>query len=75
MREHQGDGDSVLRGENLVWVPDEDNPRLGVFGTIVGGMGAFYTKVRYTRGGMEYEVLMENDEFQLMEDFNEYDSD
>lgn len=53
-----------------VWLDDEK-----VFGTIVGGMGAYYTNIRYVKGGMEYEVLMENDEFTLLEDFFEYDSD
>jgi len=46
-----------------------------VFGEMVGGMGAFYTNVKYVKGGMEYEVLMENDEFILLEDFFEYDND
>lgn len=42
---------------------------------MVGAMGAFFTNVRYTMGGMEYDVLMENDEFILLEDLNEYDAD
>lgn len=75
MREHQGDGDSVLYPKGVVWIPDEDNPRTGTFGQIVGGLGAYYTTVAYVRGGIEYEVLMENDEFTLMEDFFEYDTD
>ena len=57
-------------GSRVVWVTDEH-----VFGEMVGGMGAFYTTVRYIKGGMEYEVLMENDEFTLLEDFFEYDDD
>ena len=57
-------------GSRVVWVTDEH-----VFGEMVGGMGAFYTTVRYIKGGMEYEVLMENDEFTLLEDFFEYGND
>lgn len=57
-------------GSRIVWVADEH-----VFGEMVGGMGAYYTTVRYVKGGMEYEILMENDEFTLLEDFFEYDND
>ena len=58
-------------GSRLVWIPEEH-----VIGEMVGsGLGAFYTTVKYIKGGMEYEVLMENDEFTLLEDFFEYDSD
>jgi hypothetical protein len=48
---------------NLVYIIDDE-----VYGTIVGRMGAYYTTVVYVKGGMEYEVLLENDEFELMED-------
>lgn len=57
-------------GSRIVWVIDEH-----VFGEMVGGMGAFYTNVKYVKNGLEYEVLMENDEFTLLEDFFEYDND
>lgn len=51
-------------------------PEFKIYGLIVGPMGAFYTTVRYVLGGIEFEVLMENDEFELMEDtLIEYDSD
>lgn len=43
------------------------------FGSVVGPLGAYYSLVRYTKGGIEYEVLIENDEIQLLEDLNEYD--
>lgn len=46
-----------------------------VFGEMVGSLDAFYTTIRYTKGGIEFEVLMENDEFILLEDLIEYDSD
>lgn len=53
-----------------VWVVEEH-----VFGEIVNGLGAYYTTIKYVKGGIEYEVLMENDEFTLLEDFFEYDND
>lgn len=58
------------REAEVVWLTEER-----CFGVIVGSLGAYYTNVRYTRGGMEYEVLVENDEFILVEDLNAYDSD
>lgn len=45
------------------------------FGSLVGPMGAFYSRVEFTKGGIEYEVLIENNEFQILEELNEYDSD
>ena len=57
-------------GSRAVWLDEEE-----VVGEIVGGLGAWFTTIRYTKGGMEFEVLMENDEFTLMEDLIEYDSD
>lgn len=57
-------------GSRVVWLDDEQ-----VYGEIVGGLGAFFTTIKYTKGGMEFEVLMENDEFTLLEDLIEYDSD
>lgn len=69
MPENQDDRLPVLYPENLVWLPYEH-----VYGTIVGGLGAYYTMIAYTKAGIEYEVLMENDEFELMEDtLIEYD--
>lgn len=57
-------------GSRVVWLPEERT-----FGEMIGGMGAYYTMIRYVKGGIEYEVLMENDEFTLLEDLIEYDSD
>lgn len=57
-------------GSRTVWVTDER-----VFGEIAGGMGAFYTNVKYVKGGIEYEVLMENDEFTLLDVMFECESD
>lgn len=45
-----------------------------VFGTMIK-MGAFYSTVNYTKGGNEYEVMVENDEFVFLEDMIEYDND
>ncbi len=56
--------------KDVVWIMDEN-----VWGSIIGGMGAFYSTVQYTKGGMDFEVLLENDEFRLMEDLIEYDDD
>lgn len=49
--------------EGLVWLHQERT-----FGYVVGGLGAYYTTVWYLLGGIEYEVLMENDDFELVED-------
>lgn len=54
----------------VVWLTDER-----VFGRIEGALGAFFTTIAYNKGGIEYEALMENDEFELMEDLIEYDSE
>lgn len=44
-------------------------------GYITGPMGAYYTTITYIWGGMEYEVLMENNEFILTEDFVEHNDE
>lgn len=69
MHGHQDDGDFMFHRKGLVWLTDEL-----VYGYIVGPMGAYYTTVRYTKQGMEYEVLLESDEFVLIEgdDIDEY---
>jgi len=39
-------------------------------------MGAYYSTVKYVKGQMEYEVMVENNEFVFLEDMvNEYESD
>jgi hypothetical protein len=63
MRNREAEPDS-----RVVFIPEEH-----VFGEIVGYLGAYYTTISYTKGGIEYEVLMENDEFTLLEDLIEYD--
>ena len=56
--------------EGLVWLTEER-----CFGEIVGSMDAYFTLIRYTKRGIEYEVPVENDEFEILEDLNEYDDD
>jgi hypothetical protein len=53
-----------------VWVNDEE-----VFGHIVGPMGTYFSTIAYIKGGIQFEVLMENDEFTLMEELFKYDDD
>lgn len=57
-------------GHGVVWLDAEQ-----VYGEVVGGVGAYFTTIRFVKDGFEYEVLMENDEFELMEDLIEYDDD
>lgn len=45
-----------------------------VFGQMVK-MGAYYSTVNFTKGGIEYEVMVENDEFVFLEDLTGYDND
>lgn len=45
----------------------------GVMGYTVGGLGAYYTTVKYIKDGMEYEVLLENEEFEILEELIEHD--
>lgn len=57
-----------LGDDRWVWVTEP-----GVYGLIVGPMGAWYTTVRYVSGDVEFEVLMENDEFELIDWDDEFD--
>lgn len=38
-------------------------------------LGAYYSQVRYTREGIDYEVLVSNDEFDYVEGDNDGDDD
>lgn len=49
--------------DGLVWLLHERT-----YGYIVGAMGTYYTTIWYLLGGIEYEVLMENEDFELVED-------
>lgn len=54
----------------VVWLPLEN-----CFGRIVGPLGTYFTLVSFTKFGIEYELLMETEEFTLLEDLIEYDPD
>lgn len=56
--------------EGLVWLKDEK-----VYGRIVGGLGAYFTTIEYTAGGIEREVLVENDDFEILDIEDEYEYD
>ena len=47
---------------NIVFIHEE-----GVHGT-VDKLGAFASVVKYTKQGTEYEVLLENDEFAIVDE-------
>lgn len=68
MREDKGVGLPVLHSESLVYLIEEK-----VWAKIVGAMGAYYSTVTYNKGGIDYEVLVENEDFVLWEDLIEYD--
>lgn len=44
-----------------VWLTDERT-----FAELIR-LGAYFSTVRYTRGGIDYEVLIDNDEFEYKE--------
>ena len=46
----------------VIWLTEERT-----FGVLVQ-MGAFYSLVRYTKYGNDYEVLIDNDEFESWEE-------
>lgn len=48
--------------DDIVWLTEERT-----FARLVE-MGAFYSVVKYTRDGIDYEVIVENDEFVFGED-------
>lgn len=52
----------------IVFIPDEDT-----MGLLEGPMGAFFSTVRYIKHGIEHEVLIENDDFILVEDLKDSD--
>lgn len=47
---------------NIVFIHDE-----GVYGT-VDKLGAFASVVKYTKEGVDYEDLLENDEFAIVDE-------
>lgn len=58
------------REGSVVWLTEER-----CFGVIIGPLGAWYTTIRYIKGGIEHEEFVENNEFQILEDLIEYDND
>ena len=47
---------------NVVYIPEEK-----VYGT-VDQLGAFASVVKYTKEGIDHEVLLENDEFAIVDE-------
>lgn len=39
------------------------------YGLIVGPIGAYYTLIKWVKRGIEYEALVENDDYILLEDW------
>lgn len=54
----------------VVWLTEER-----CFGEIVGSRDAYVTLIRWVRGGIEHEEFVENNEFEILGELNEYDSD
>lgn len=52
----------MFRVPEIVWLLEERT-----FGILVK-MGSFYSTVRYTRDGYDYEVLIENNDYELWEE-------
>ena len=69
MQQDSGDGVSMWYTEGLdltdspglVWMTEER-----VFGEIAGPVGAFFTPIRYTYRGIDYEIEVENDDFIIL---------
>lgn len=40
----------------------------GVYGQVVGPVGAYFSLVQYTFKGIDYEVLVENEDFVIVDD-------
>lgn len=58
---NQGDRNTVFHPESVVWIPEAR-----AYGYIVS-YGAFGSTVWYVKDGLEFEVWLENDEFEIME--------
>lgn len=60
----------VTKDPEYVWIPDER-----VYGILVSA-GAYYSRVMYSKDGITYEVVMDNDEFEYFGDYGiDYDTD
>lgn len=54
--------------EGLVWLKEER-----VFGHIVGPIGAYYTMIAFKHLGILKEILVENDDFEMIEEGEDID--
>lgn len=52
----------MVREPEIVWLHDERTY------AILVSMGAYYSKVKYTRGGIDYELIVDNDDFETWEE-------
>lgn len=52
----------MTRDPEIVWLTEERTY------AILVRLGAWYSTVKYTRGGVDYEVVVSNDEFEYWED-------
>lgn len=59
----------VTQEPEYVWIPEEK-----VYGILIN-YGAYYSTVVYSVGGITYEVVMDNDEFEYFGDYGiDYDT-
>lgn len=58
-----------MRNPEIVWLYEER-----IFAVLVN-RGAFFSTVKYTRAGIDYEVQISNDDYEFYEDANDYESD
>lgn len=56
-----------MSNSNIVWLIEERT-----FGEIVN-LGAFFSTIRYAHGGIDYEVLMDNNDFEYHGDEDDDD--
>jgi hypothetical protein len=57
----------VFHADRIVWLTYERT-----FGYLVTE-GAHFSRIRYQAGGMEWDVLVENDEFEIILDYEDDD--
>jgi hypothetical protein len=54
----------------IVWLTEER-----IFAVLVN-LGAYFSQVKYTRGGIDYEVQVSNDEFEFLDEYTtDYESE
>lgn len=57
----------MYHADRIVWLIEERT-----FGYLVYE-GAYYSRIRYVWGGIEYDTLVENDEFEIILDYEDED--